>query len=366
MRKKCIHFIELTVVFFLFTCQKSEPLGSILITTSPTGAKVYLDGKDTGEKTDCTLENVLTVSHTIKLMKEGYEDYETTVTVEVGKEVEVSATLSLQIADIEWVHVPEGWFSMGSEDSDANSDEKPVHRVCLSGYYISKYEIVNKQYCKFLNAIRDEITTKESGSGVDLYYNGNPIYNLPMNDEWYDQIGMLGDADSFYVKSGKENYPVIEVTWYGAKAFCESYGWRLPTEAEWEKAARGTEKRKYHWGNQDPYYNGKYYANYDPGDYDSDGYKYTAPVGSYPDGISPYGCYDMAGDVCEWCNDWYDEDYYSQSPDYNPQGPSTGSYRVKRGGSWYYYARSIRCAFRNGSTPSRFGNKLGFRPVKDE
>jgi len=250
-----------------------------------------------------------------------------------------------------FIYIPAGWFTMGSEDSDAYDDEKPEHRVYLDGYYISKYEVTNAQYCAFLNAYGNS-------------YQGHECIDLDDEDcQIYYSNGR------YYVESGYENYPVIEVTWYGAKAFCEYYGWRLPTEAEWEKAARGTDKRKYPWGNR--WRCG--YCNFADVNTDcewsdkncDDGYKYTAPVGSYPHGASPYGCMDMAGNVWEWCNDWYDEDYYENSPDHNPQGPSSGSYRVIRGGSWNRSASCIRCAARGG-TPSGGWSDVGFRPVRDE
>ncbi|TKJ36893.1 hypothetical protein CEE36_11305 [candidate division TA06 bacterium B3_TA06] len=104
-------------------------------------------------------------------------------------------------------------------------------------------------------------------------------------------------------------------------------------------------------------------TNYNPGNYSEDGYSRTSPVGSYPQGVSPYGCMDMAGNVCEWCADWYGANYYSSSPDYNPEGPSSGSSRVKRGGSWYADARLIRCADRSYSPPCC--SRLGFRLSMD-
>ena len=344
--KKLIKIFSIAILLSIFCTKPEDFYGTIEVRSEPEGAEVYLDGEDTGKKTNCTI-NVAPGNHTIKLKKEGYFDYEKEITVESGKQVEISISLPIPI---QWVHVPAGWFTMGSDDSDsdADGDEKPQHQVYLDGYYISKYEVTNAQYCKFLN---------EHGND----YNGYECIDLDVYSEIYYSNG------SYYVKSGYENYPVRYVTWYGAKAFCEYYGWRLPTEAEWEKAARGTDKRKYPWGNHDPYYNGKYYANYDPGDDDADGYEYTAPVGSYPQGVSPYGCYDMAGNVWEWCNDWYDYDYYSNSPDHNPQGPSSGYYRVCRGGGWFNCnARYIRCASRDYDTPSGRFQSVGFRPVKDE
>lgn len=300
------------------------------------------------------------------LVNSGYKTWQNTITIVAGQTKTINATLEKESgsSDIEWCYVPAGWFRMGSTDSDADDDEEPEHMVYLDAYHISKYKVTNARFCVFLNAVKSSITTKAaSEGGIDLYYRGNFIYWIAMDGEWYDRIEMVGDASSFKVKSGYGDHPVIEATWYGAKAFAEWAGCRLPTEAEWEKAARGTDGRKYPWGNHDPYYNGRYYANYNPGNYSEDGYSRTSPVGSYPQGVSPYGCMDMAGNVCEWCADWYGANYYSSSPEHNPEGPSSGSSRVKRGGSWYADARLIRCADRSYSPPCC--SRLGFRLSRD-
>jgi formylglycine-generating enzyme required for sulfatase activity len=215
------------------------------------------------------------------------------------------------------VYIPLGEFIMGSNDYD---NEKPSHTVFLDGYWMGKYEVTFDQYDKFC-----EETNKRK----------------PNDDGW-----------------GRGKRAVNNVSWNDAAAYC---GWlskkiglkfKLPTEAQWEKAARGTDKRTYPWGNQEP--------NKDLAKFNVDNGK-TEPVGSYPRGESPNGILDMAGNVWEWCNDWYAGDYYKNSPDKNPQGPESGTYRVLRGGSWESDAAVIRCANRFKYVPYLRDNDVGFR-----
>ncbi|MGV8122349.1 MAG: SUMF1/EgtB/PvdO family nonheme iron enzyme [Candidatus Xenobiia bacterium LiM19] len=228
----------------------------------------------------------------------------------------------------EMVLVPAGEFLMGSPSGEG-SDEHPQHRVYLDAYYIYKYPVTNGQFARFV---------KETGYGAE--------------GDWED-----------FADPGREDHPVLNVTWKDARAYCKWADGRLPMEAEWEKAARGTDGREYPWGNT--WDDSK--CNWDkgpkvPGMADIYGGRGTTPVGSFPSGASPYGCMDMAGNVWEWCSDWYDEDYYKNSPSRNPSGPSKGGYRVSRGGSWYVEDTGIfRCAYRFRYSPVNRINLCGFR-----
>jgi len=231
------------------------------------------------------------------------------------------------------VRVPAGEFIMGSEEWSEN--EKPAHTVYLDAFYIDTYEVTNADYRRCVQA--GECTAPTTCDW------GDPTYN---------------DAD-------KTNHPVICVNWFEAKSYCEWQGKRLPTEAEWEKAARGIDGRTYPWGNN---FDGKRLnfcdksCEYNQANqvYD-DGYAQTAPVGSYELGKSPYGAYDMAGNVWEWVADWYDSSYYRNSPKRNPTGADTGKYRVIRGGSWNDDNYSSRAAFRYYLNPNSRNHNLGFR-----
>jgi len=223
------------------------------------------------------------------------------------------------------VLIPAGEFEMGDHFNEGSSNERPVHTVYLDAFYIDKYEVTVGQYKKFIS---------ETGHRA-----------LP---DWVPEY------------SPTDEHPVVGVSWHDAVAYAEWAGKRLPTEAEWEKAARGgLVDKRYPWGDEAPDAGGKYRANYDPGDNDADGYEYTAPVGSFPP--NGYGLYDMAGNVWEWCADWYDSNYYSNSPRENPRGPSTGSSRVVRGGSWYYSPGYLRVAYRYYRDPTLTYGHLGFR-----
>jgi serine/threonine-protein kinase len=159
---------------------------------------------------------------------------------------------------------------------------------------------------------------------------------------------------------------VVFVSWYAGQTYCKWAGGRLPTEAEWEKAARGTEGNVYPWGDQPVTGSLANFADSNTNEHwsnvgEDDGYSQTAPVGSYPDGASPYGILDMSGNVWEWVADWYARDYYQNSPLENPTGPQDGEYRVLRGGSWYNDNSFLRAAFRSDNYPDVTIISYGFR-----
>jgi len=262
------------------------------------------------------------------------------------------------VRGMEFVFVRPGTFRMGDLWGDGNDDERPVHTVEVGGFWMGKYEVTNAQFAEFLNAIGDEVVV----DGELVYYRGDVIYDLVCTGcrAWEDRI--IYDRGKFLARPGYEDHPVTLVTWYGAMAFCGWLGGRLPTEAEWEYAARaGGKSIRYPWGNEGPYHDGRYWMNYDPGQDDADGYWTTSPVGSFPP--NSLGLYDMAGNVWEWCLDWYGGDVYLGSPRKDPSGPFSGLARVIKGGSWSFPAWYGRTSCRQMLDPIARFNDLGFRVV---
>jgi formylglycine-generating enzyme required for sulfatase activity len=231
---------------------------------------------------------------------------------------------AMAAAPDDMVLVPAGEFTMGSPEGDP--DEKPAHKVQISAFFMDKFEVTVKQYAAFL---------QESGGD-------RPAEWKTMN------------------KTANQNRPVMGVDWAEAARYCKWAGKRLPTEAEWEKAARGTDGRLYPWGNDPPT---PLHANYGKKEWNN--HEALVPVGTLEAGKSPYGVYDMAGNVWEWVSDWYDHDYYKQSPSEGPTGPRTGGFKVIRGGSWNTSARNLRAADRYFDPPSfRSQYVPGFRCAK--
>lgn len=259
----------------------------------------------------------------------------------------------------ELVLVPAGPFKMGDNFGDGESRERPVHTVTLDAFYIGKFEVTNGDWIKFQNdPLYDDPKIWPAGRPV-------PKDQSP----YWKQANNHGGGTP-----GSEGYPVIGVNWDAATAYCNYLSiktgkkYRLPTEAEWEKAARGTDQRRFPWGNEIT----PAHANYTgaqrfdtvrlPGFYD----------GSVRDGFqtknnaSPYGAMDMAGNIMEWCSDWYARDYYKESPAKNPKGPEKGAYRVLRGGSFFFEPQDLRSYARTGAWPSfQAFRMVGMRIVRE-
>ena len=245
-------------------------------------------------------------------------------------------------ADDRMIWIPAGPFLMGNNGNEPYKPtaELPQHSVYLSGYWIGKYEVTRGEYRRFMAA---------TGRAAPRYWDAYQDWSSP-----YD------DGNGF---TQTEDHPVVGVTWYDAEAYCAWAGGHLPTEAQWEKAARwtGSYPNVYPWGNAWDAEKCNNFYDHNPAGGGYERYQ-TAPVGSYPSGASPYGLQDMAGNVWEWCRDWYSSGYYSVSPTTDPQGPSSGSYRVLRGGSWNLSSGSTyRCAGRLSFDPYYGWGINGFR-----
>ena len=225
----------------------------------------------------------------------------------------------------------------------------------MDAYYIDKYEVTVGQFLAFLNAHG----TTRSPDGIRWIDLEDGALGIPP----YYQEG--GNFEPTFPDSGE--HPVARVTWYGAQAYCEWAGLRLPTEAQWEKAARGADGRTYPWGEGIDFSKASSGPNTGKAGPDSsDGFWWTAPVGSFPDGISPYGALDMAGNVWEWVADWWAKDYFAVSPYRNPTGPESGTSRVIKGGSWFNSPGTQLATWRRGPVgPSAAAPYQGFRCAKD-
>ena len=255
--------------------------------------------------------------------------------------------------------VPAGEFDMGGMEEDLEGvpgrnylnyeAERPRHRVSVGAFYMDKNEVTSAQYRRFL----DEAVS----SGVAASDHPDQPEGVG-HEQRHVSEDLLGDTQ-----------PAVGLNWYDAFSYCRWADKRLPTEAEWEYAARGPGEtyRKFPWGSQEPDAEGIWWASYRPeGGPDRDGYRYSAPVGSFPDGISPLGILDLAGNAEEWVQDWYSVNYFRQSEGaQNPAGPATGTKRVIKGGSYESPSYQIRIAGRFWGKPQDKGPRIGFRCAMD-
>ena len=227
------------------------------------------------------------------------------------------------------VYIPGGTFPMGADDTTAGENERPVHTVYIDSFWIDETEVTNFQY-KLCVDTGSCLPPEKSSSATRVNYYGNP------------------DFDAF---------PVVFINWDQADIYCKWAEERLPTEAEWEKAARGTNlTRFWPWGNIPPDQE-RINFNRNIGD--------TVAAGSYPSNVSPYGILDMAGNVQEWVFDWYNETYYENSPTSNPSGPMSGEQKITRGGSWSNFDIHNRVSSRSPVLKNKETDSIGFRCAGD-
>ena len=345
---------------------KRTSIATLRVTSTPNGASVYLDGAAIG-KTPLRSYEVDTGAKREKRVElgvefAGYTPQVRSVVLKAGQEVPWEVQLEKQATpqqvahtstilgkdSAEMVLIPAGNFQMGSNDSDARDDEKPVHTVYLDAFYMDKYEVTNAQFKAFVDANpqwgKDRIPCN--------YHNGDYLYYWTRNS----------------YPSGRGNHPVEHVSWYAAMAYAQWAGKRLPTEAEWEKAARGgLVGKEFPWGDTIDANKANYgiiVVN-------------TTPVGRYPP--NGYGLYDMAGNVWEWCLDAYDGNFYARSPRRNPlagwmtlrevivnyKNVTNFHRRVLRGGGWNLSASNLRVANRFRKTPTYTSVLVGFRCARD-
>ena len=297
-------------------------------------------------------------------------------------------------------YIPGGTFEMGDNLGDGSSDELPVHTVTVNSFYMAKYEITNGQYCDYLNSAQSQGliividgVVYQSGTGTTYPYCDTSAADTE------SQIAYGRGVFSVQSKGGRsmDNDPLVQVSWFGAVAYCNWRSWleglkpcynlstwdcdfaqkgyHVPTEAQWELAARGgLSGKRFPWGDTISHSQANYHSSTNYG-YDvsltrgyhptwNDGiYPYTSSVDSLA--ANGYGLHDMAGNLYEWCNDWYSGSYYSSSPSNNPTGPPSGVSRILRGGSWNHDANRSRVAERYGLTPETRGYGHGLRIALD-
>ncbi len=335
------HIDQLGIVVSRHLGRKQEkPAKSIKVKERPEPVKVKADEKEKEKKDDAAKEKIKELEEMPGVVRDVASRG---IKVKKNKKGLWEAHYQDEIV---MIYIPPGQFTMGSENYDR---EAPPHNVILDGYWMGKTVVTVVQFKIFIN-YTGYVTEAEKSGGASVYIEGR--WQKKKDANW---------KNPYFSQDDK--HPVVCVSWNDANAYCDWLSkktetkFKLPTEAQWEKAARGEDGHKYPWGEREP--DGKL-ANFDQS------IGKTSPVDSYLQGASPFGLLDMAGNVWEWCNDWFDEDYYKNSPHKNPMGPKSGTDRVLRGGGWSNFAQSIRCAYRYSYGPSYRSDFVGFRLCQDK
>jgi formylglycine-generating enzyme required for sulfatase activity len=311
---------EIVAVKRKITRPKKKTAGSVIIESYPNGAVLYVDNKRRGLTTKKL--NLKPGKHRLRLVLSGYQEQSRDFIIAKNQTSRFKIDLQSIRQIPGMIYIPAGKFIMGN--NQGQPDEKPEHHVFLKGYFIDAMEVTNREYQEFL---------KVTGRFPPDFMS-DPDLNGP-------------------------NQPVVGISWEDATAYAKWVGKRLPTEAEWEKAARGTKSWKYPFGNQFK----EKHANKSG---KSDGYAYTAPVDKFRQGKSPYGLFQMAGNVREWCANWYQADYYTVSSKDKDQEPKIGAYKVIRGGSWDDNKQDLLATTRRYNYTNYLDYKTGFRCAKSE
>ena len=247
----------------------------------------------------------------------------------ISPEISAETPPVIEKDPVEMVVIPAGTFKRGSSPGEGRLDEQPKRKIYVDSFAIDKYEVSNARYIEFLE---------------------ETLHKPPFN--------VYGEGPLATEKSISD-LPVVQVTWHDAVDYCFWAGKRLPTEAEWEKAGRGSDNRLYPWGNEPPT------AERAQFDREWDGKKTFRKVNSLPEGQSSSGLYQLSGNVREWTQDWYDAEYYANSPDRNPEGPETGILKAIRGGSWRSFDSDIRVTSRGKGGFALKTHGIGFRCARD-
>jgi len=294
--------------------------------------------------------------------------------------IELQPNKSTNLFEEKMIYIPGGEFLMGTNEKDGfpADGEGPVRKIKINPFYIDSYTVTNAEFEQFIKST-GYVTEAEQFGWSYVYYGFlspklaglvQPVPQTPWwcgvkGAYWYQPEGPFSTIDD------RMDHPVVHVSWNDALAFCEWAGKRLPTEAEWEFAARGgLEQKKYPWGDE-LIPNGKHYCNIWQGKFPTvntkdDGYSGTAPASSFPP--NGYGLYNVSGNVWEWCSDWFTRGVHNRGGRTNPQGPLNGETKVMRGGSYMChesYCNRYRVAARTSNTPDSSSGHLGFRCVKD-
>jgi len=354
--------------------------GTLVVASRLPGVRVYVDNQPVGTIRDAAqgLSIVLPIGERRVLAEHGQRQSQHTVEIKRGVETFLSidfekaaAALNTVIGEdgAPMVHIPAGEFWIGARPEEITSlvaecqktaprgtecrspyaDQQPRHRVLLDSFYLDQHEVTVERFQRWAIAHGHRTTAENSGRGLVVYWDDTTAYQLKSvpRANWQFPTGNSQRAAA--------NHPVVQVSWYDAEAYCRAHGKRLPTEAEWEAAARGKEARRYPWGND-------WNAENANGE---NRRRTTTPVAAYIGGRSAYEVYDMAGNVWEWVNDYYAKDYYARSPSKNPTGPPTGARKVLRGGSWADQPNVMMSTFRYHEDPNATTNHFGFRCAKD-